>query len=92
MVVPLFLNVRTMGLLDTYFALIFPYAAIGIPLSVLILSDFFRSVPVEIEESAVIDGATTSRVFWSIMLPIVLVYLFLNKKFIEGIALGAVKQ
>jgi len=69
-VLPLFINLHSWGLVDTYFALILPYTALGIPLSILILTDYFRSIPAEIEEAAVIDGCSFFGIYRRIILPL----------------------
>ncbi|WP_410771375.1 carbohydrate ABC transporter permease [Fontibacillus sp. BL9] len=68
---PLFMVLKNLHLLNTYWSLIIPYVAFGIPLAVFILSSFFKGVPRELEESAVIDGCGIYRTFFSIMLPLV---------------------
>jgi raffinose/stachyose/melibiose transport system permease protein len=63
--------VKTLHLFNTYFSLIFPYAAFGMPVAVLILSGFFRQLPRELEEAALIDGAGEFTAFLRIMVPLV---------------------
>ncbi len=66
--IPTFLVVRSLGLLNTLWALILPGA---VPIfSVILMMNFFRDVPKELEESAVIDGASHWRVLWHIYLPL----------------------
>ena len=67
-IVPLFILARTLGLLDTYAGLIVPsiFNAFGI----FLLRQFYLTVPRELEEAALIDGAGYFRIYWSIMLPI----------------------
>jgi raffinose/stachyose/melibiose transport system permease protein len=67
---PLFTTMLNLGLLDTLWGLIPPYLAFGIPYQVFVLYGFMRAVPHELEEAAVIDGASTFRVFWQIVLPL----------------------
>ncbi len=66
--IPFYLTVRQAGLIDSYWAVIIPYAINTFNLIVLI--NYFRSLPVEMEESAIIDGANDLRVLWDIMLPL----------------------
>ena len=66
---PLFVLLRTMGLLDNPLGVILPQAAFGLPITIIILRSFFRSIPAEIEESAVLDGCSPLRFFWRILLP-----------------------
>lgn len=68
--IPLFLTFTKAKLINTYPGLILPYVAFAMPVSVFILTGFLKSFPDEIEESAVIDGASMIRVFFSIVLPI----------------------
>jgi putative aldouronate transport system permease protein len=66
--IPTFLVVKELGLLDTYWALILP-AAIN-PFSLIIIKNFFQQLPKELEESAMIDGANEMRTLWSVILPL----------------------
>ncbi len=68
-VLPLFIILRTMGLLDNPFGVILPQAAFGLPLTIVILRSFFRAIPGEVEEAAIIDGASPWRFFLTILLP-----------------------
>ncbi len=70
-VVPIFYLLRSMGLLDSHLGLILVYASQSLPLSILLLSLFFRQLPDELEEAARLDGAKPFRIFVSIMLPLV---------------------
>lgn len=68
---PLFLVMDKLKLIDTYWALIIPYTAFSIPLSVLILSGFYAAIPRDLEEAAFIDGCGIYRIFFKIILPII---------------------
>ncbi len=68
---PLFMVLRNLKLLNTHWALIIPYVAFGLPLAVFILASFFKGVPREMEESAVMDGCGIYRTFFFIVLPLV---------------------
>jgi raffinose/stachyose/melibiose transport system permease protein len=68
-VLPLFILLRESGLIGSPWGIILPQAAFGLPLTIIILRTFFRGIPAEIEESAVLDGCNTFGVFWRIMLP-----------------------
>ena len=70
-ILPLYLLMKHLSLLDTPFSLIFTYAASGMPMSVFLLSTFFRTLPSDLEDAARIDGCSEYRTFWSIMLPLV---------------------
>jgi len=69
-IIPLYAVVSGLGLSNTYLALILPYAAGGLPLSIFLLRAFFESVPREIEEAARIDGCSELAAFWRVVLPI----------------------
>ena len=69
-VVPLFQMVRLFGFFNTYGALVGPYAALGLPLSIMIFRSFFDGIPAALEDSARIDGCTNWRIFFSVMLPL----------------------
>lgn len=66
--IPVFLLVRSLGWLDTYNALIWP--AMANVFGVFLLRQFFSSIPKEMEEAAVIDGASRFRIYWQIILPL----------------------
>ena len=68
--VPLYQVNVTFKLLDTHFALVGPYVALGLPFAILILRGFFEGLPDEIEDAALIDGATRFTIYWRIMLPL----------------------
>ncbi|WP_252315956.1 carbohydrate ABC transporter permease [Sinobaca sp. H24] len=67
--VPMYILMQNLGILNTYWALIFPYVAFNLPITIFLLTSFMRSFPKEIEESAIMDGCGTFRIFWSIILP-----------------------
>ncbi len=68
--IPVFKMSKNLGLYDSIWALIGPYVATAIPISVFILTSFMREIPVEIEESAQIDGCNKYRMFTSMILPL----------------------
>ncbi len=68
-ILPLFVLLRTFELLDNPFGVILPQAAFGLPVTIIILRSFFRVIPREVEEAATMDGCSTFRFFWSILLP-----------------------
>ncbi|MFD8013790.1 carbohydrate ABC transporter permease [Streptomyces sp. NPDC058955] len=68
-VLPLFLMLRTFGLLDNPLGVILPQAAFGLPMTIIILRGFFRTIPAEVEEAAIMDGCGKFRFFWKILLP-----------------------
>lgn len=67
-VIPLYLLVRGVGLVDTYAALILPELANGF--AVFLFRQFFAGIPREFYEAARVDGATWNRIFWRIALPL----------------------
>jgi N,N'-diacetylchitobiose transport system permease protein len=71
LVIPLFVQARTLGLLDHLMGLVVVYVAFSLPFAVWMLRGFVAAVPVELEEAAYVDGASWSRMFWSILFPLV---------------------
>ncbi|MFC5450554.1 carbohydrate ABC transporter permease [Paenibacillus aestuarii] len=67
---PLMIIFKNLSILNTHLSIILPYIAFQTPIAVFILSGFMKSIPNEIEESAVMDGASIMRIFRSIILPI----------------------
>lgn len=67
--VPMFILMMRLGLLNTRTSLILPYIAFSLPIAIFLLVSFMKSFPKEVEESAIMDGAGIFRVFWSIILP-----------------------
>lgn len=67
--IPLFLMMTKMNLSNTYISLILPYVTFGLPVAIFILTGFLKDFPDSIEESAVIDGASMIRVFFSMTVP-----------------------
>lgn len=67
--IPMFFIYRDTGLMDTYLGVILIHAVINLPLAVLLLKSFFDDIPVEIDESALIDGASRWLVFRRVVLP-----------------------
>lgn len=69
-ILPLFIKIRDLGLLDTAWGIILPQVAFGMASTVLLMRNAFRHVPDELVEAALIDGASYTRIFWSIILPL----------------------
>jgi raffinose/stachyose/melibiose transport system permease protein len=69
-ILPLYLLLRDFGLLDSLVGVILPQAAFGLPVTIVILRPFIRSIPVELEDAAVIDGCSRLSFFWRILLPL----------------------
>ena len=61
---------RNIGLFDTWAGLILPYLSFSLPLSIYILSAFFREIPWDLEKAAQMDGATPLQAFWRVILPL----------------------
>jgi raffinose/stachyose/melibiose transport system permease protein len=82
MLAPLFSLVNSLGLLNTYPGVWLPYIAFGVPYQVFILHGFFKEVPKELSEAALIDGAshftTFRRIFLPISLPVLAALLILD--------------
>ncbi len=68
--VPLFFELRALGLLDSRLGLVLVYAANGLPFAVFILAGFFRGLPRALHEAAVVDGCGEFAAFWRVMLPL----------------------
>ena len=68
--VPIYLAASRLGALDTYRVLIIIYTAFNLPFAIWLLRGFFRDVPTEIREAAIIDGCTEFQVFWRMILPL----------------------
>lgn len=69
-IVPLFLLLKDLHLLDNFIGLILVYIAYSLPFSIFILTPFFKSLPHELAEAAIIDGCSDFAVFWRIILPL----------------------
>jgi multiple sugar transport system permease protein len=69
-VIPIYIMFQEVRLLDTHLALILVYAVANLPIVVWLMRDFFASLPIELEESAQLDGATRLRIFWEVVLPL----------------------
>ncbi|MBX3030499.1 MAG: carbohydrate ABC transporter permease [Chloroflexi bacterium] len=69
-IIPLFVEIRTMGLYDTHVGLSLVYVAFGLPLSILILRSFFAGIPRELLEAARIDGASERWILLGVVVPL----------------------
>ena len=69
-VIPLYVMFQAVKLLDTHIALVMLYAVANMPIVVWLMHDFFANLPIELEESAQLDGATRLGIFWDIVLPL----------------------
>jgi ABC-type glycerol-3-phosphate transport system permease component len=84
-IVPLFITLRAFGLVNSYLGLILIYTIITLPLSVWMLTSYFRAIPIELEEAAIIDGCSRLGVLFRITLPLslpgvvaIIVYAFVT--------------
>ncbi len=69
-VLPLYLLLRQLNLLESSLGVALPQAAFGIPITIVILRPFFRTIPMELEDAAAIDGCTRFGFFWRVLLPL----------------------
>jgi raffinose/stachyose/melibiose transport system permease protein len=69
-IMPIFIMVRNLGLLDNPLGVALPQAAFGLPMTIIILRPFFRSIPDDLQDAAAIDGAGPFRFFWKILIPL----------------------
>jgi raffinose/stachyose/melibiose transport system permease protein len=69
-ILPLYILVRDLGLEGNYLGVALPQAAFGLPLTIIILRPFFKSIPLELEDAAKIDGCSTFGFFWRVLLPL----------------------
>jgi multiple sugar transport system permease protein len=69
-IIPVYMMFQAVGLLDTHLGLIIIYAVGNLPIVVWLMHDFFVGLPIELEESAQLDGATRFGIFWDIVLPL----------------------
>ncbi|NJQ04939.1 carbohydrate ABC transporter permease [Streptomyces lonarensis] len=67
--VPLFFMLQNLGLLNTRPGLILVYIAYSLPFTIFFLTAFFRTLPSGVHEAAIVDGASHTRTFWQIMMP-----------------------
>lgn len=68
---PLFVIVKTLGLLDSIWGVVLVQSASMMPVAVFILTAFLKSVPAELEEAARMDGALPFEIYWRVVLPLV---------------------
>ncbi len=96
-VIPFFMVMQSIGLLDSLLALILANATFTLPFAVLIMRDFFKDLPIEMEESAYVDGASHMQAFWHIALPLskpaiaaaaVIAFAFSWNEFLFGLVLS----
>ena len=66
----LFIMLRTLGLFNTRQGLVLSYLIFTMPFTIWVMTQYFRSLPKELEEAAYVDGASPLKVFWDILLPL----------------------
>ena len=95
--IPFFLLMNALHLIDTQLGLILANATFTMPFAVLVLRDVFREIPIEMEESAWVDGASHLQAFWHIALPLaapaiaaaaVICFAFAWNEFLFGLILS----
>ena len=72
LIIPYFAIINFLNLYDTRIGLIIVYCAVGLPVSTFILTEFFKSIPKEIEEASYLDGCNFAARYFKIMLPLAL--------------------
>ncbi|MEG1052675.1 MAG: carbohydrate ABC transporter permease [Janthinobacterium sp.] len=70
LMVPLFEIMRSLGLLNSYWALVLPYTVLNLPICTLMMVSFFQDIPRDIENAAMLDGCTRISALWRIVLPL----------------------
>ena len=101
LVSPLFEIMRSLGLFDTWAALIIPYITFSLPLAIYTLSAFFREIPWELEKAAKMDGATPAQAFRKVIAPLaapgiitaaILVFIFCWNDLLFAISLTSTER
>lgn len=69
-IIPLYAMLQGLGWLNTYQGLVIPYQALILPLNVWLLKNFFDTIPPDLEEAALVDGANRLTAFWHVTLPL----------------------
>jgi multiple sugar transport system permease protein len=97
LILPLFVLMRQLGLLDTYFALIIANATAAIPFSVWMLTSYMNAIPQELDEAAMVDGASRLGAMWRVVLPLCVpgivatgIYIFITawNEYLYALTLG----
>lgn len=69
-IVPIYVTLSKLHMLSTYSSLIIPYAAFSLAMAILICTGFMQEIPIELDEAACIDGCSTWRIFFKIIVPL----------------------
>jgi raffinose/stachyose/melibiose transport system permease protein len=70
LMIPVFIEFKTLNLFDHWYTLLFPYVAFSMPLSVILMENFVKTIPVEIDEAAYLEGCGTLSVMFRIVFPL----------------------
>lgn len=70
LLVPIYVVFKRCGISNRWFTLLLPYVSFGLPMGIFLVEGFVKTVPVDLEEAAAIDGSSFSRTLWSIIFPI----------------------
>lgn len=98
---PLYLLIRALGLRDTWAALVATYTTFALPLTIYVLTNFFREIPDELRESAQVDGCTPLGAFIRVILPLatpgmfttaILVFIFAWNEFLFALTFTATES
>jgi raffinose/stachyose/melibiose transport system permease protein len=68
--IPIYILSNEIGLYDTLWGLYGPYIAFSLPISIIILTQFIQEIPRELDEAAIMDGASHAKIFWKIIFPL----------------------
>ena len=68
--IPMFFIYKEIGLMDSHIGIILVHALMNLPLAVLLMKSFFDDIPKDIDEAAVMDGASQFYVFWKLIMPL----------------------
>ncbi len=99
-IVPVYMMFQSVRLLDTQFAIIVTYTVVNLPIVVWLMYDFFSGIPKELEESALLDGASQFTVFYEIVMPLaktglaattLLVLIFAWNEYVVALFLSTIK-
>jgi ABC-type glycerol-3-phosphate transport system permease component len=71
-IIPFYILVRQLGIVNTRLALVLSYTTFCLPFCLWLLRSFFQAIPLELEEAALVDGATVRRAIWYVVLPLAL--------------------
>ncbi|MCK8779676.1 carbohydrate ABC transporter permease [Rhizobium sp. NTR19] len=69
-ILPLYIRIRDLGLIDTYWGVVLPQVAFGMGMSIMLFRNYFRNLPSELFDAAFVDGCGYLRFFWHVTLPL----------------------